>query len=147
MRASCIQECPVLAAGNTHHPFQLELTLEVFFSLLVLCPSSLLMDKSIYDGSVPTIIAFISHHWITELLRLEGSSSPPSTSAAPSRAGCSGPHSSGFWRSTRRRSHSLWVTCASAPSICTAQKRSWRSDGTSCAPVWRTVRCGNHIRL
>jgi len=32
------------------------------------------------------------------------------------RAGCPGPRPGSFWRSPRRRSHSFWAACASAPS-------------------------------
>jgi len=45
-----------------------------------------------------------------------GSPSPSPAAAGPPRAGCSGPRPGGFRRPPRRRSHSLWAACASAPS-------------------------------
>jgi len=45
-----------------------------------------------------------------------GSPSPSPAAAGPPRAGCPGPRPGGFWRPPRRRPHSPWAACASAPS-------------------------------
>jgi len=46
-----------------------------------------------------------------------GPSAPAPAPAGTPRAGCPGPHPGGSGRSPRRRSHSLWAACASAPSL------------------------------
>ena len=62
----------------------------------------------------------LQHHRITEWLGLQGPLGPSAPAPAPAgtpRAGCPGPHPGGSGRSPRRRPHSLWAACASAPSL------------------------------
>jgi len=54
--------------------------------------------------------------------RLLGPFGPRSAQTGTPRAGCTGPCLGRLWRSPRRRPHSLWTACASAPSP--AQHRS-----------------------
>jgi len=83
----------------------------------------------------------MQHHRMDEAGRdLWRASVPTSAHTGTLIAGCPGPHQGSFWRSPRRRSHSLWAAWASALSLAEHIGAAWWSEGTFCVPV-----CGHHL--
>lgn len=50
-----------------------------------------------------------------------------------SRTGCPVPHTGSFWRSQRRKLHSLWAACA--PSTAQHRSATWCSESTACVAI------------
>ena len=54
----------------------------------------------------------------------------------PAWAGCPGPCPGSFWRSPRRRLHSLWAACVRTPSPTHHRSAIWCSEGPSFVLVY-----------
>lgn len=86
----------------------------------------------------PPALSPQSQHGITEWLRWEGPSGSICSNPCSSRGTpwCPGPCPGGFERSPKRRSHSFWATCATAPSSTQHRITLWCSERANCFPVY-----------
>ena len=64
------------------------------------------------------------------------SPAPTHAQAGTPTAGCSDPRPRGFWRSPRRRPHSLWAACASALALARQRSASSCLDGSLLMFKW-----------
>ena len=75
------------------------------------------------------------NHKMTGVARTSASICPILCSSKNTQSRVTGPHPGDFWRSPRRRPHSIWAACATAPSPTQQRNVSWCSERTSCVVV------------
>ena len=85
--------------------------------------------------------AFSQSHRVAEIGRVHWVHLVHHCSSRGTQSRCSEPHPGSFWRSPRRRLHSLWAACASALSPTQYRSVSWCSvflvkhEETSCVSI------------
>jgi len=88
-------------------------------------------NTAITTTVIPAPAHCLKNHRMTEWLRLEGASGDPQ--GRPPRAACPRPCPDSFWRSSRRRLHSLWAACASVQLLtqCRSASLCWNKTWVS----------------